>query len=715
MTAALGGEYPQNVEGILVSCNYFDVLQVPPRMGTGFTDINCGDPDADPVVVLSHDLWMRVMNADPDVVGKKITLNRKQFAVVGIAPEGFHGADARKSSFFVPITLQQVIRPGRDDYGNDHLSWLSLIGRMKDDAEIDQVRADLGLIASQIDQQQPGRETNLQIAKAANFSLPEGRRTIFSVATVIMAAFGLVLLIACANVANLLLARSTARRREIAVRLSLGATRARLVQQLLTESLLIALAGGILGSLLALWSFRGLMALALSSMPGQLPPFVLDVSPDLSVLWFAVGISFGTGIIFGLAPALQTTKTDLQSALKQDTAGSGHRTTGLLRCGLVGIQAAVCMILMILAGLLLRGLYATQTVDPGFAYEGVTVIALDLMRGGYDEARAAVLQHQFIDRARPLSATGTIARAGRTPLSPGRTGTVVRLPGQEQPYEMDFNTVSPEYFSLIQLPIVRGRNFTDADLQDNSRGIIVTESTAIRYWPDREPIGQSLSMRIGGPKGRDFALEVVGVAKDAQIRSIGETPASYMYLPAAPRAGSRAELLLRSRTDFATTVSSIRAIARELDPGIVVRVNRLEENLSYWRTVSLFATSLSASLGALALLIASIGVYGVVSYVVSRRLREVGIRMVLGASGREVQRMIVTQTLRPVVIGMFIGIAAAAAVSRFLEAVLFGISAFDPVAFVAAPLFLLAVAASASLGPARKALRVDLTATLRYE
>jgi hypothetical protein len=291
---------------------------------------------------------------------------------------------------------------------------------------------------------------------------------------------------------------------------------------------------------------------------------------------------------------------------------------------------------------------------------------------------------------------------------------MVHLPGQEQQFEMEFNAVSPEYFPLLQLPIVRGRNFTDADLKDTSHAIIVTESTAARYWPGQDPVGQTLSMRIGGPKGRDLALEVVGVAKDAQITRIAETTTSYMYLPASPRADGL-QFLLRSRSDFAATAQAIRAFSRELDPELVVSVNRLEENLDFWRTMSRFAASVSVSLGALALLIASIGVYGVVSYVVSRSLREVGIRMVLGATALEVQRMIVRQALRPVVIGMLLGIAAAAAVSQILEGVLFGISVFDPIAFIVAPLFVLLIAGAASLVPAHKTSHVDPMSTLRYE
>ena len=711
LNVTLGGNYPQDVEGILVTCNYFDVLQVKPVLGVGFAGANCDTPDAGPVVILSHDLWTTALGADPDIIGKNIVLNRQSFAVVGVAPGNFHGTEALKASFFIPLSMQPVLRAGRDNNADEHLSWLTLIGRMQEGVRIEQVRADLSLIAKQIDQQQPGRTTNLIISEASGFSLPEGRTTFLSIAAVIMAAFGLVLLIACANVANLLLARSAGRSREIAVRLSLGATRGRLIQQLLTESFLIAIAGGLLGSLLALWSFRGLLTVVLSALPAQLPPIAIDANPDLRVLWFALALTAATGIFFGLAPALQATRADLQTILKQDSAGSGRRTTGLLRAGLVGIQVAVCMVLVISAGLLVRGLYAAQTVDPGFDYRDVTVISFDLRRAGYDDARAEAFRRQFIERTKALSETGDVARVGQTPLWPGRTGTMVHLPGQDQRHEMDFNTISPEYFPLVRLPIVRGRNFTDADMQDRARSIIVTEATAGRYWPGQEPVGQTLFMgTVGGKEW--IPMQVIGVVKDAQITRIAETASSYMYLPAAPGSG---QLLVRSRTDFASTASAVRAFARDLDPGLVVRVNRLEENLDFWRTISRLATSLSATLGVLALLIASIGVYGVVSYVVSRRLREVGIRMVLGATAREVQRMILRQTLRPVVIGMLAGIAAAAAVSRILEAVLFGVSAFDPIAFVVAPLFVFVIASAASVIPARKTMRVDPMSRLRYE
>jgi putative ABC transport system permease protein len=318
-----------------------------------------------------------------------------------------------------------------------------------------------------------------------------------------------------------------------------------------------------------------------------------------------------------------------------------------------------------------------------------------------------------MERVGALPGVEAVAQVNRTPLSPGRTGTMLRLPGQTQWHEVEMNTVSPEYFSLIGIPILRGRTFAAAELGDLARAVIITEATARRYWPGEDPIGRTLVMALG--PNQETSLEIVGVVKDAQLTSIGEIASSYMYLPAGPRDQQRLRLLVRSETDFTALASAIRAVSRELDSGVVTRVNPLEENLSFWRTVSRLVATLSGSLGLLALILASFGVYGVVSCVVSRRVREVGIRMMLGASARDVQAMILHQTLRPVVIGAVIGIGAAAAASRILQSVLFGVSPFDPLAFIGAPLFLLAVAAAASLAPTRAALRLDPMTTLRYD
>jgi putative ABC transport system permease protein len=707
----LGGEAPREVEAVFVSCNYFDVLRVRPFIGTGFRT-NCDSPDAPPTVLLSHSLWLSTFTGDRDIVGKTVTLNGRRIAVVGVAPEGFDGIDLTKAAVFAPTSLIGLVRPDQNYADDPHTSWLTLIGRRKTGVDVSEVRAELAIIASQIDRQQPGRTTTLMVAAATSLSLPQARKDVFGVATIVLTAFGLVLLIACANVANLLLARGAGRTREIAVRLSVGASRARLVQQLLTESAVIAVTGGLIGSLLAWWSFRGLLAFVLSSLPAAIPPLRIDATPNLTVFWFAIGLSAATAFVFGLIPALQASKPDVQSALKQEVAITRGRTAGWLRGSLVGVQVAVCMVLLISAGLLLRALYAVQTVEPGFDYHGVMVVPFDKRMLGADE-RGAAFRRELNQRIAALPAVNGTAQVGKTPLSPGRRQTMLRLAGQDQWHEVDVNTVSPGYFSLIGIPIVRGRTFAATELLDSPRTAIVTEATARRYWPGQDPVGRTLMIHVG--QNEEAQLEIVGVAKDAYVTGVAETASSYVYLPAGPREERLLDLLIRSDTDFAAIAAAVRAIARDLDPAVVVRVNRLEENLDFWRTLSRMTASLSGSLSLLALGLASIGVYGVVAYVVSRRRREVAIRIALGATPSAVQRLIVRQTLRPVAVGVLIGVVASAATSRILQAVLFGISPFDPVAFICAPIFLFGIACAATLLPIREALRMDPISTLRYE
>ena len=692
-----------------MTCNYFEVLELKIAPGPGFSPSDCETDGR--AVILGHHVWTNYFGSDPNVVGKEVMLNRQTFRIAGVAPQGFTGLAMFKADYFAPLEAQKALVPDRDFYTDDHLSWLSLIGRRAAGAPLETARADLEVIAGQIDAQEPGRKTELLIARAAMMSLPEARTGILMVGGVILAAFGLVLLIACANVANLLLARAAARGKEIAVRLSVGSSRARLVQQLLTESVLVSAAGGVLGSLLALWSFRVILVAVLASLPDEAPPLVVNPAVDWRVLLFAVGLTLVTGVIFGLVPALTASKPDLYTALKSDSAGSGRRTSGWLRSGLVGVQVAVCLVLMVAAGLLMRGLYAAQTADPGFTYKNVTSVAFDLRGAAYDEARATAFHHRLRERLRSLPGVEAVEQVEITPLTPGRQEFEVRLPGGPEEYRIGANFASPGYFELIGIPIVRGRAFLESDMSNTSRSIIVTESTARRYWPGQDPIGKTFLFDVG----QEIALEVVGVARDAHLYDFAGIEDSYMYLPASPRRQAELQLLVRSRTDFAQLSGAIRQAAQEIDPALVAVINPLEDNLEFWRTLSRLVTGMASSLGALALLLASIGVYGVVSYAVSRRLREVGIRMVLGANTREVLGLILKQALRPVVIGLVIGLAAAAGISRILESVLFGVSTHDALAFAGAPLFLLGIATLASWLPARRAARVDPMTTLRYE
>jgi predicted permease len=713
-TVTLGGDAPQEIEGSFVTCNYFDVLHVRPALGRGFASGACETRQSPPEIVLGHDLWMNAFAADPAIVGRTVVLNRNAFTVAGVAPDGFAGVEFLKASFFVPISAQALLRPDRNWIDEPNTSWLTLVGRRRAGVGLEQIRAELAVIAAQVDAQDPGRHTSLAINRATPLSFPEVRPLAFGAAGVVMAGFGLVLLIACANVANLLLARAAARSREIALRRSLGASRGRLVRQLLTESVLLGAAGGLLGSLLAFWSFQSLVALVLSSLPAEVPPIQVDPRPDFTVLAYAIGLTFATGIGFGLAPAVHASNPELYTALKHGTAPGGSGSgRSKLRSSLVGAQVAMCLVLTISATLLLRGLYAAQTVDPGFGYRGVAVASFDLRGSGYDPDKATLFNRQLEERLAALPGVTGVAQVADTPLSPGRTAFEIRLPGQDEPREINVNNVSPEYFSLLGIPLVRGRAFSAADMSDTSTSVIVTEATARRFWPGEEPLGHTLQLDIG-PDQR-ISLEVIGVAKDAYIKSIGRIDDDYVYFPATARVQPELKTLVKTRADLAATMAAIRDAARAIDPALVANVAPLENNLEFWRTWSRLVAALAGALGTLALVLASIGVYALVSYAVNLRIREVGIRIALGANTRQVLALVLRQNGRPVIVGAVVGVLGCVLVAQLLSGLLFGVSTLDPIALGGATAFVLGVALAAALLPARRAMRVDPMTSLRYE
>ena len=710
--ATLGGSAPRELQGTVVSCNYFEVLRVVPTVGRSFAPDNCENPSGPPEVVLGHEVWLTSFAGDPAIVGQSIILNRQQFIVAGVAPEGFAGIDFLRAQYFAPITAQSALIPGGDFASNADLSWLILVGRRDAVATLEQVRAELDVIGARIDQADPGRRTTV-IAERATPLLADFRSAVLGASAVVMAGFGLVLLIACANVANLLLARSATRGREIALRLSLGATRLRLIQQFLTESVLLSLVGGALGSLLAVWSFQGLLAFVLSSLPAELPEMQIDPRPDLTVLAFAIALTTVTGIVFGLVPALHASSPDQYTALKHDASGTGRRGAGWSRNALVGVQVAVCLVLTVGASLLLRGLYAAQTVEPGFAYRDVAVVSMPLRSSGYDEPRAMAFNRELKQRLAALPGVTAVAQTAKTPLSAGSREFELSRTGEGDFQRFHFNNVSPGHFALLDLPLVRGRDFTEADLVDTSRALIVSAATARRFWPGEEPLGKLMDLEIGNNQLLTF--EVVGVTGDAQVQTIGVIDDNLAYLPASPRSQLGVQLLVRSDAPFAAVAEGIRGVVDSLDSTLSATVTPLEDNLDIWRTFSSLASTLASGLGALALVLAGIGVYGQVSYAVNLRLREIGIRVALGASARQVFRLVVARNARPVVFGLAVGAVGCLVVGKSLSSFLFGVSAFDPLAIVGAAAFVLGAAFVAILLPTRRALGVDPTVTLRYE
>jgi putative ABC transport system permease protein len=716
--ATLGGDAPRTILGVLVSCNYFAVLQQPPALGRALAARDC-EPGADLVVVLSHDLWRTVFEAEPGIVGRTIELNRQRIMVAGVAAEGtYNGSPFLGGGFFAPLSAGRRLTSDDPRY-DAQLPWLTLLGRQRDGVGLAQVRAELDVIAAQIDRQRPGRSTRLTVGRAKPALPRQLRDSATGAAAVVMTAFGFILLIACTNVANLLLTRGTARSQEIGIRVSLGATRARVVRQLVAESLLLAVVGGLLGSMVALWSVQALVSLAVPMLlPPELPlAFTVDVNPDVQVLGFAMALTLGTGLLFGLAPAWHVSKPDLYAVMKQDSAGAGSRRGGRLRGTLIGVEVALCMVLMIAAGLLLRGLHATYTIDPSFESRNIAYVSLESAFVGYSPEASAALRQRLMAEVEALPGVDGVAYAMRAPLANDNAAVPMRLPGQRENESKatEVNLVTPDFFSLLGIPIVRGRTFTESEAANagreaGTRPAIVSETTARNFWPGRDPIGRTLLSKEGGEGAQERTLEIVGVAADARVTALGAIDPYYIYQP-----GGASKLLVKSRMDVRATASSIRQVVRKLDPSLIVPVLPLEGNLGWWRGLSGMATTLFGGLGVLALLLASVGIYGVVSYAVTGRYREIGVRLALGATAWDVLGLVLRQTMRPVVVGAAIGVAGASAISSILSSVLFGVSPADPIGLGGAALFVLGVALAAGVLAARPATSADPTVTLRYE
>ena len=708
--ATLAGGEARQMLGTLASCNYFDVLEEHPALGRGFVDADCSAAGGNAVTVLSEAVWRNQFGADPTIIGKPVVLNRTPYTVIGIARSGFTGTELIPSDFWIPVTMQNVLEPGENRMSKDNMSWLAMLGRIRPGFTLDEVHADLDVIAQRMNHQYPGRSISLAIRTARFFSSPEERQFLIPVSSVILVAFALVLLIACTNVTNLLLARASVRQKEMALRLSLGAARGRLIRQLLTESLLLSLAGGILGSVIACCLFGPLVRFVISHLPSDFPPMAINAAPDLHVLLYALLLTLGTGIAFGMIPALQSTRADLNSSMKGDGtyAVSGKRSGRFLLKALVGSQVAVCMVLLLAAGLLLRGLYYAQTVDPGFEIKGVAVSFLNLRQQGYDQPHATQFMRQFAEKLHGLPGVTAVAQAENAPLAHDFSESRFTLPGQSDRIPIEYNHVTPGYFSLLGISITRGRDFTSAETHA-APSIIVTESTAQRLWPKQDPLGKILRESNG------HEHIVVGVAQDAQVSHLGESTSNYLYYPFDPEDNSRNYILVRYGASFGDTAKSMTVAAHSIDRNLAISVTRLESYLEVWRAPSRIVGGLSGSLGILALLLCSIGVYGMVSFTVSRSMREIGIRLALGANKRMGVRHVLWQAMKPVLVGGVAGVILCGLVSNLLSSMMFGIGAHDPLAFILVPCFLLGVAVLAILLPAHRVMDVDPAVTLRCE
>ncbi len=733
--------------GQLVSANYFATLGAEMSLGRPLQSTDDEQPDQPGVVVLSYGSWARDFASDPRIVGQTIKLQGESFTVVGVTAREFIGTTPDVPSFWVPLMMRdRMIQEG----GWGHKRWLTdrdsdvftLLGRLKAGVTRAEAETEMQLLTDRLAQSYSAegraedRRTKIKLGSAGTFvTITE---EVMPLLIPLLIGFGLVLLIACANAANLLLARAAGRQREIGVRLALGANRSRIVRQLVTESLLLSLAGGTVGLLLAVWTLSLLYPLVLSSVPlpeGLAAGFSLNLTPDWRVFGFTLLLAALAGIVAGLAPALQASKPELSSALKEEGSSFGrHLSQSRLRSALVVAQIAVCMALLVAAGLLVRNSQRVRTIDTGMNTKNVFSVATSLQSGTEkkkDPARDAELRLQLVDRLRATPGVVAVSRAHQTPLSGGMGNTAVTLSGKpgggenEHSLEARFNLVSAEYFEALSIPLTRGRPFTAQEVNASAPVVVISEATARRYWPDADPLGKQLGIaaQTGQPENNDRKpravayrqYEVIGVVRDARSRWVWEKDETLLYIPLPSSTTSAQYLLVRTAGDPLTVMNTVRTAAASIDPSLRVSTRRLEETLAFQMAPFRAIAWLSGVLGMLALLLASVGLYGVMSFVVTQRTREIGIRVALGAKPQDVIRMFLFQGLRLTAIGVLCGAAGGALIARLLAAVLIDLSALDPLTFGSVAVFLTVVTLLAILIPARRATRVDPLVALRYE
>jgi predicted permease len=605
----MGGAGARALAGFVVTCNYFSVLAPPFTLGRGFQPNECGAPGTSPVVVLSHKLWVGAFAADPHILGKTLTLNRAAFTVVGVAPEGFSGASIVGADIWGPLSAHEQFFPDRKFLTDADLSWLEVVGRLKPGATLDATRADLAVIAAGIDRQSPGRKTTLLVDTATFMNNPDGRAPVLGVGGVILAAVSLVLVVACANLANLLLARAVGRQKEMAVRLAVGASRWRLLRQLLTESLLLSGTGGALGVLAAWGSLRLTFPLLLTRLPREVQTIALNPNPDIRIVLYTLALAFATGIGFGLLPALQSSRLDLNSALKDSGGATTGRSAGWLRGSLVATQIAVCLVLLIGAGLLLRGLQAAQAIDPGFETRSIATASFDLALEGYTGPTAAAFRERIEARLLSRPGIGEAAFVDSVPLSGSRRGTMVTLEGKDQKIQITTAAISPNYFQFLRMPILRGRAFDPRDTPDR-HVIVVTESTARKFWPGEDPLGKRV--RVGMDR---FYHEVVGVSKDMHATGLASIDPAFVYFPLGSGSHLDASVLVRGAGGMAAVAQAIREETQALDANLLVETGSLEANLALFQLPSRILSVLAGALGVAGLLLAALGIYGVMAYV----------------------------------------------------------------------------------------------------
>lgn len=701
-----GANGAERIYGNLVTNNYFETLGVRPALGRLFTRDDRTEAGAAPVVVLTHRLWTRRFQRDPNIAGRKLLLNGHLFTIAGVAPEGFRGTTVFAGDLWVPMNMVAEATPRRSAsmLTSREATWLLMGGRLKPGVTVERAQAELTLIGSALEREYPRENRGRGLRVAAMSPVPGNGAPLAAFLAGLMAVAALVLTIACANVAGVLLARATSRRREIAVRLALGAGRARLIRQLLVESATLFLAGGILGLLLA----RVMTNLLLALLPSLPVPIDVALSLDARTLAFTTALSLAAAVLCGLVPALHASKRDVVSSLKVDASASPERQR--LRNVFVVAQVAFSVVLVVGAGLFVRALQRANRIDPGFDASGVELASLDLSLGGYTDTTGPLFARELIQRVRAIRGVQSATLSAVLPLGMGGMGLgPLAVPGGEKDIRTDWNVVEPGYFATLRTPILRGRDFDDRDRLQTPLVAIVNETMARRLWPNQSAIGKVLL------REDERKLTVIGIARDAKYRSLGDPPRMFIYVPLQQAYLPRTTIVARS-TNGQRLAVEIRTLVASMNPNLpIVTSQTLDELTKFGLVPQRIAASMSGSLGVIGLLLAAMGIYGVTAYMVTSRTREIGIRIALGAERGDVVGMVLRRGMILVLIGVAIGTLLAAAASRVLGSLLFGLAPADPVTFTAAAALFCTIGLAACYVPARRATRIEATQALRSE
>ncbi len=704
----------------LTSGNFFDLLGVHAALGRTFRPEEDLQPGAGPVIVLSHGAWQRRFGANRDVIGKNVLLNGQGFTIIGVAPAGFQGTSVLAGpDMWVPLSMHdQLLAPLQKTYFNERRALLfSIAARLKPDVDIEQSRAELKTISAGLEKafplQNKGRVMTALPLLQAGIN-PNLRGTFVRAGALLMTVVGLVLLIGCANIANLLLARATARKREISIRLAMGASRLRVLRQLLTESLVLAILGGALGLGLGilgrnlLWQFR--------------PPFLqqtdIDLALDGTVLLFTFLAALGTGIVFGLVPALQFSRPDLTVDLKDRVGGDLHaRRKFWLNNSFVILEVALSCVALVGAGLFLLSLRNAQEVDPGFDTHNLAMLSFDLGSLNYDPARMKEFDRRVLEAVSSAPGMKSATLSSAVPLFFPGIGRSIFPEGEEQAAAnqngvlISMASVASGYFETMGIPIKQGMTFDSSVREDSPKVAIINEEAARRFWPGKDPLGKRIKFY-----GSEDWIQVIGVSRNSKYTDLGEEPTPYLYVPLIQNPSPSLTLFFRSNSSPEAELSTVRSEVQELDRSLpLTNVWPIGEVISQSLWSARCGAALLSIFAVVALFLCAIGIYGVVGYTVDRRVREIGIRMALGAHRRDVLFMVLRQSAAMVGAGLITGIAASLVLSRFIVSLLYGISANAPAPFIGMAITLSLVGLLASYIPARRATAVDPIVALRQD